>query len=140
MSDEIKTEYISFVVSFSNVRILAFFMKWWFRTRGLRSFFVKFCLILIFHIWGIGCINWAHWKYVIFQMVLIFQHLPFLNWQDLFTNWSTKLILFCENLVKLTVELSIMLCFLNHRFCKRMYEMVSRSVDRYCFQYSKIFL
>ena len=37
-------------------------MRWWFKTRRLLSCFVKICLILFFQVWGIACINWAHWK------------------------------------------------------------------------------
>ena len=108
-----------FAISLSSVRILALFMRWWFRTRRLLSFFDKFCLILSFHIWGIACINWAHWKYMsLSRWYSSFNVCHFLNWQDSFTNWSTKLIFFCENLVKLTIELSIIICLLNHRFLK----------------------
>ena len=64
----------------------------------------------------------------------------FLNWQDLFINWSTKLIFFCQNLVKLTIELSIIICLLNQRLYERMPKMISGYVDRYFFQFSKIFL
>ena len=125
----------------SNVRILVFFMRWWFRTRRLLSFFVKFCLILFFHFWSIACINWALWKYTsLLRWYASFNVCHFLNWQDSFTNWSTKLIFYCESLVKVTIELSIIIRLLNHRFCERMAEMVSGSVDRYCFQFSKIFL
>ena len=62
LRDEIRIEYISFSVSLSSVRILAFFMRWLFRAGRLLSFFVKFCLILFFHIWGSN--NWTHWKYI----------------------------------------------------------------------------
>ena len=64
LRDEIMIEYISLAESLSNVRILACFMRWWFRTRRILSFFDKFCLILSFHISGIACINWTHWKYM----------------------------------------------------------------------------
>ena len=131
LSDEIKIEYISLAVSLSNVRSLAFFMGWWFRTRRLLFFFVKFC----FSISGVlrvltDPIDGSH-----LSTFAIF-------WIDRirFTNWSTKLIFFCENLVKLTVKLSIIITLLNLRFCERMPEIVSGSVDRYCFQFSKIFL
>ena len=130
-------KYTSFAVSLSNDRILALFMRWWFKTRRLLSFFVKFCLIFF----PCMCINWAHWKDMsLSRWYVSFNFCHFLNWQDSFTKWSTKLIFFCENLVKLTVELSIIICFLNHRFYEQMLEMVSGSVNRYCFQFSKIFL
>ena len=142
LRDKIKTEYISFAVSLSTIKILAFLMRWWLRTRSLLSFFsIKFCLILFFQVWGITCINWTHWKYMSFsRRYSSFKVSNFLNWKDSFTNWSTKLILFCESLVKLTIKLSIIIFLLNHRFCERMSEMVSRFVVRYCFQFSKIFL
>ena len=141
MSDEIKIEYISLAVSLYNVGILAFFMRWRFRTTRLLSLFIKFCLILFFDFWGIACIDWAHWIYMsLSRWYSSFNVYHFLIWQDSFTNWSMKLIYFWKIFVKLTVELSIIACLLNHRFCERMPEMVSGSADRYCFQFSKIFL